>query len=263
MEEKQENAGQSTLRISKIRKELLACYATASVFLYGVISVEEFVDVFNHYEIVKKDREETTLALQRLAKTDDVEYSIFHDIISGPTYQPRFFEYEEDVKSIRQNQKGKPRYLPDRAEFLRYVNPLYIEPKKPYADLKTYILKNRLTKKGEGLDGVDGDIIDLREMIQEGIDIRNCIEYFTENDYVFNGLDDLNRFVQVLSNTYNNTRLYYNNGFTPDEIFERFERPKLKPLPKEPFNIPTIPKVGRNEPCPCGSGLKYKRCHGK
>jgi hypothetical protein len=23
-----------------------------------------------------------------------------------------------------------------------------------------------------------------------------------------------------------------------------------------------IPKVGRNEPCPCGSGTKYKRCHG-
>src|SRR5690606_38425736 len=24
-----------------------------------------------------------------------------------------------------------------------------------------------------------------------------------------------------------------------------------------------LPKVGRNEPCPCGSGLKYKQCHGK
>ena len=22
------------------------------------------------------------------------------------------------------------------------------------------------------------------------------------------------------------------------------------------------PKVGRNEPCPCGSGKKYKHCHG-
>ena len=22
-------------------------------------------------------------------------------------------------------------------------------------------------------------------------------------------------------------------------------------------------KVGRNEPCPCGSGKKYKHCHGK
>ena len=23
-----------------------------------------------------------------------------------------------------------------------------------------------------------------------------------------------------------------------------------------------VTKVGRNDPCPCGSGLKYKRCHG-
>ena len=22
------------------------------------------------------------------------------------------------------------------------------------------------------------------------------------------------------------------------------------------------PKVGRNDPCPCGSGKKYKKCHG-
>ncbi len=22
-------------------------------------------------------------------------------------------------------------------------------------------------------------------------------------------------------------------------------------------------KVGRNEPCPCGSGKKYKQCHGR
>jgi hypothetical protein len=25
----------------------------------------------------------------------------------------------------------------------------------------------------------------------------------------------------------------------------------------------TIPKVGRNDPCPCGSGKKYKKCHGE
>jgi len=23
----------------------------------------------------------------------------------------------------------------------------------------------------------------------------------------------------------------------------------------------SLPKVGRNEPCPCGSGKKYKKCH--
>ena len=25
---------------------------------------------------------------------------------------------------------------------------------------------------------------------------------------------------------------------------------------------PGLPKVGRNDPCPCGSGKKYKKCHG-
>jgi preprotein translocase subunit SecA len=27
--------------------------------------------------------------------------------------------------------------------------------------------------------------------------------------------------------------------------------------------VDNLPKVGRNEPCPCGSGRKYKNCHGK
>jgi preprotein translocase subunit SecA len=26
---------------------------------------------------------------------------------------------------------------------------------------------------------------------------------------------------------------------------------------------PAVPRVGRNDPCPCGSGKKYKHCHGK
>ena len=30
-----------------------------------------------------------------------------------------------------------------------------------------------------------------------------------------------------------------------------------------PVDPSTIPVVGRNEPCPCGSGLKYRLCHGK
>ena len=30
---------------------------------------------------------------------------------------------------------------------------------------------------------------------------------------------------------------------------------------KEP-EAPPAGKVGRNDPCPCGSGKKYKKCHG-
>ena len=38
--------------------------------------------------------------------------------------------------------------------------------------------------------------------------------------------------------------------------------PRPAPRPVTPFTREQ-PKVGRNQPCPCGSGKKYKRCHGR
>jgi preprotein translocase subunit SecA len=32
---------------------------------------------------------------------------------------------------------------------------------------------------------------------------------------------------------------------------------------RDPQNPATWGKVGRNEDCPCGSGKKFKHCHGK
>lgn len=40
---------------------------------------------------------------------------------------------------------------------------------------------------------------------------------------------------------------------------ERRKYVKMK-LPLTPYQRATL-KVGRNEPCPCGSGKKFKRCH--
>lgn len=49
--------------------------------------------------------------------------------------------------------------------------------------------------------------------------------------------------------------------------------PQAKPEPFRPAGssvVPArgltgqvVPKVGANQPCPCGSGRKYKQCHGK
>ncbi len=33
--------------------------------------------------------------------------------------------------------------------------------------------------------------------------------------------------------------------------------------PKKAEPVRNVQKVGRNEPCPCGSGKKFKQCHGK
>ena len=33
--------------------------------------------------------------------------------------------------------------------------------------------------------------------------------------------------------------------------------------PQPPVPATTVKDVGRNDPCPCGSGKKYKKCHGR
>lgn len=51
--------------------------------------------------------------------------------------------------------------------------------------------------------------------------------------------------------------------------FEKPDGPGVRPEQAEAEAEPQTPfvrrdrKVGRNEPCPCGSGMKYKACHGK
>jgi len=44
----------------------------------------------------------------------------------------------------------------------------------------------------------------------------------------------------------------YDTALAPDEDQSK-PRPQVRPTQK----------VGRNDPCPCGSGKKYKHCHGK
>ena len=41
------------------------------------------------------------------------------------------------------------------------------------------------------------------------------------------------------------------------------EAPEAAPTARPGNALRDGPKVGRNDPCPCGSGLKYKQCHGK
>lgn len=40
-------------------------------------------------------------------------------------------------------------------------------------------------------------------------------------------------------------------------------KPSMDEKPSMDDNPWAGQKIGRNDPCPCGSGLKYKKCHGK
>ena len=51
----------------------------------------------------------------------------------------------------------------------------------------------------------------------------------------------------------------FNPNLAPEELLSL-------PPSNDQANLPLtndLPKVGRNDPCPCGSGKKFKQCHGK
>jgi SEC-C motif domain protein len=60
---------------------------------------------------------------------------------------------------------------------------------------------------------------------------------------------------------------YYNEGGREQAMHEKSEFLRVKgewifnrPIRQGPAPVKTAVKVGRNDPCPCGSGKKYKQC---
>jgi uncharacterized protein YecA (UPF0149 family) len=51
-------------------------------------------------------------------------------------------------------------------------------------------------------------------------------------------------------------------GDDDEERDETFAPPQRQAAPQTPVRR-TEPKIGRNDACPCGSGKKFKHCHGK
>ena len=47
-----------------------------------------------------------------------------------------------------------------------------------------------------------------------------------------------------------------------DKIFSKEKQQELYKKEKTSHTVVKAPKVGRNDPCPCGSGKKYKKCCG-
>ena len=95
--------------------------------------------------------------------------------------------------------------------------------------------------------------------INDSLKIANPIETMTEDT--------------VVSLAFDKERLYKNMVDAKadwlyelpqwDEIFEENTKKRLYREQKQSGTIRKDKKIGRNDPCPCGSGKKYKKCCGR
>jgi preprotein translocase subunit SecA len=56
---------------------------------------------------------------------------------------------------------------------------------------------------------------------------------------------------------------YQHSEFNPALAPEELMAPDMSTQGGAMPDVTAVPKVGRNDPCPCGSGKKYKQCHGR
>ncbi len=93
------------------------------------------------------------------------------------------------------------------------------------------------------------DLIDnCRVPLQPDPRIQQALDYFSEKTRLMNNIPGVN--VAMPPNVVFKIQACVEEASRLLSHVDRAQQPR------------TPPKVGRNDPCPCGSGRKYKRCHG-
>lgn len=110
------------------------------------------------------------------------------------------------------------------------------------------ILSNTKLKKSD----IDSLISQLIFYIKNDMDTQIIVELLTSYSLDLSDKALADSIVNSFSKVFNNTPIWSLKGLTPLESTARQKTTIIKD--KEP---------GRNEPCPCGSGKKYKKCCGR
>ena len=95
--------------------------------------------------------------------------------------------------------------------------------------------------------------------IDESLKTPNNIEEMTEDTEVSLDIDYEKLYMNMVGC---NAEWLYTLPMW-DAIFTKEKRDQLYKQEKTSHTVVKPPKVGRNDPCPCGSGKKYKKCCGR
>ena len=176
------------------------------------------------------------------------------------------FDASISIQSIEQPDDTKQKILDAAREFLR----------SELSDLERYVLLNVF-------DGTWKDHLYVMDHLKEGIGLRALAEQDPKTEYkreAFRLFEEMLEAIQdrvtdiifkVRLEAGASARSVWNVSSTSHSEVGQFaleERQRASAqAPQEQTQVKQIvldkPKVGRNDPCPCGSGKKYKKCHGK
>jgi hypothetical protein len=230
-------------------REALDRYAKAAVNLYGIISKRELVDLFNgQNQESTSEGELFALLLPLVFKS--AGYCFYKDyIVDGMASGD--FGYAD---SLLQSHEGKPRYSPEKEEFLRFAEDDYEDSEQARSWNVVIEFLEKLLPDAVLAASFVSALKTLAADFPE--DIAELSESFVEFGPMFGTSRQVKKLVGLLTEAHSNTRFPENNGHTPKEIMSLDSRASSqKDLSAVPSREPRP-----EDPCPCGSGKRHDNC---
>lgn len=151
-------------------------------------------------------------------------------------------------------------YYPfSRQQLLEAGETNFVERPKGYSRFLSLLTQEYRMPKQEAMELVEDCIMNVKLGAQPG----QLLQYL-QTELTFESLEAVQKLMDAVVLIMNNTREWYLKGFTSEELFAQ-EKKELLPFPNKKgdvISLQTRQKVGRNDPCPCGSGKKFKKCCG-
>ena len=242
--------------------DLVTDYAIAAANLYSAISIDDFSALLNDYNNSNVSKNDIIKVMK-----DNVDNDYGYIIHNNYLVDDEFTTDADDIITATTTYLNEfPRYLPPLDEFLKYSNWNYIEETPQLEAVRTYF-KKYLEISEDDFDEFDEfdefndfiyDIVHAAREMMKPQDMLKIIEDSDSFDFEVT-YPQKSTLMKLLTDLCNNTRVYGYNGNTPNDLTSGGKRGiYLLPTVKDTNAI-----VGRNDPCPCGSGRKYKNCCGK
>lgn len=234
-----------------VRNEKIFKHIMALVNIYGVFHFERFMDIWNRYNREKIDREEL---INYLNYKEGLQYYFWWDY---PYIIPLTYEDEWEYRDFLWKVGDREYFIPSKKELSYYMENEYDETNIYYKKLVQYLKNKNLLNEGE----LDDLALDIYSSCVQDFPLQMVMDSVNDSGIGFDDLDDANKFLKLFMDLSNNSRKWVLGGHTPRELalmHGEIKEDNIIPFPKSSSRK----KTGRNEPCPCGSGRKYKHCCG-
>lgn len=244
-----------TFKQAHSRQFLVLEYVQALTNLYGVFTLDQLLAIYNEQNASDplSEQELTAYVEQFLSRQQKFVMESGYLMYGGLAAEE---SDEGELERLLEQIQDKPHYVPDKNELLKYADDGYFEITSQLEEMKKYILAH-LTNDVELADYL---IDDIQFACSMELPIQQVINEFERRNLVFKDAKQVEQVVHLLTEVRNNTRIWSNCGHTPSELRALTAIPVIHGKVVKSFQVE---KIGRNEPCPCGSGLKYKKCCGK